>query len=816
MSTAVSARLVGGLSTLRARCRGRAGRSDPLGWGALPPAAQAFVVIVIVAGASVMATALPEVPERPLLFGVLLTFSCVASAWKVNLPLPLTSGSTLSVSYAADLMALLLLDTGHAMVIAVVGAWTQCTFRVKHAYPWYRTVFSMAGEALTISATGTVYQWLSGGAALAEQTAFSRTVVGMIAAYFLVNTGLVAGAIALSTRQKPWRVWHDTFLWSAPSFMVAGAAGATAALIVERDGHWTAILVLAPVYLAYRTYQVFLGRIEDQRRHAEESEKLHAETLDALLQARRAKQALETETERLAVTLRSIGDGVITTDLNGSVVLVNKAAERLTGWTQQDAAGRPLDAVFQNLSVDTRQRCDNSIAMLMQRAGASGLSRCTVLVARDLTERPIEEIAAPLRDASGRVIGMVVAFRDTTDALKAQAEQANASKLASLGLLAGGLAHDFNNILMGVMGNLSMARATLPVGTSMRVLEQAEQACVRARQITWQLLTFSRGSVPVKKQVAIPRLLEESVTLALQGSNVRCTFDIAPDLWTVAADDGQLVQVFTNIVINAQQAMPYGGTMLIRAANVVETRRLWEYALRVSPGPYVRVSVMDTGIGIAEEHLGRIFDPYFTTKQKGSGLGLATSHSIIRNHGGYLSVASKPGHGATVYVNLPAMPSGEVPREKPVQKVNARGRILVMEHEPAIGDIAGNMLRFLGHDVDLVHDARTAVAHYKEALASGRPFDVVMLDLLVPAGMGGREALTLLSEVDPAVKAIVVSGYTREAALAGADDKAVRAFIAKPYTLEELDVTLNSVIHCGKRKGTDVMTQPWKASESCL
>jgi two-component system cell cycle sensor histidine kinase/response regulator CckA len=199
------------------------------------------------------------------------------------------------------------------------------------------------------------------------------------------------------------------------------------------------------------------------------------------------------------------------------------------------------------------------------------------------------------------------------------------------------------------------------------------------------------------------------VTLALQGSNVHCSFDIAPDLWMVAADDGQLVQVFTNIVINAQQAMPYGGTMLIRAANVVETRRRWEYALRVSPGPYVRVSVRDTGIGIAEEHLGRIFDPYFTTKQKGSGLGLVTLDSQKSRR--LPSVASKPGQGATVCVNLPAMPSGEVPREKPVHKMNARRRILVMEHEPAIGDIAGNMLRFLGHDVDLVHDARTAVAH---------------------------------------------------------------------------------------------------------
>lgn len=772
--------------------------TDPLSWRALPLAAQWYVAIVITAGLLAFIALFPEPLDRPWLFASLLALSCITSAWKVTLPLPLSSGSTLSVSYAADLMALLLLGTGPAMLIAMVGAWTQCTFRVKRAYPWYRTVFSIAGEAITIAATGAVYGWLSGGVSLLQQTGFSRTVVGMIAAYFVANTGLVAGAIALSTRQNAWRVWRETFLWSAPSFMVAGTAGAAAAVIVARDSHWNAMLMLAPVYLAYRTYAVFQGRIEDQRRYALESERLHGEALDGLLQARRAEQALETETERLAVTLRSIGDGVITTDLSGAVVLVNQAAERLTGWTQQEAAGQPLDAVFRNLSPDSRQRCDNSIAMVTRRAGRRGLSRATVLVARDLTERPIEEIAAPLRDASGRVIGMVVAFRDITDALKAQAEQASASKLASLGLLAGGIAHDFNNILMAVMGSVSMARATLPPGASTRALDEAEQACVRARQITWQLLTFSRGGVPVKRPISIGRLLEESATLALRGSNVRCTFETAPTLWPVAADDGQLVQVFTNIVINARQAMPHGGNLVIRAENSVETVRRWEHALPVNPGRYVRIAISDTGIGIADEHIGRIFDPYFTTKQQGSGLGLATSHSIVKNHGGYLTATSIPDVGSTIVVGLPALGATDAPRERIAAPSSARGRILVMEDEPAVGDIACNMLAFLGHDVDVVSDAQTAVEHYKDALASERPFDAVMLDLIVPGGIGGRETLSLLSEVDPGVRAIVVSGYTRDATLAGAEDGPLRAFIAKPYTLEELDSTLSSILSCGK------------------
>jgi PAS domain S-box-containing protein len=779
--------------------RRRSGARDPVSWRALPLAARAYVAVVTGAGVWAMAASVTGVPDRPALFLALLAFSCVTSTWKVNLPLPVTSGSTLSVSYAADVAALLLLGPGPAMVIAVAGAWTQCTFRVKQVYPAYRTLFSLAGEAVTIQATGAVYLWSSGGLELAQQTAFARTVVGIIATYFVVNTGLVALAIALSTRQNPWRVWHDTFLWSAPSFMVAGTAGAAAALIVETASHWAAILVLAPVYLAYRTYGVFLGRIEDQRRHADEAAKLHAETLDALLQARRAEQALEAETERLAVTLRSIGDGVITTDLTGSVVLVNQAAERLTGWTQQEAVGRPLDDVFWNLDADSRQRCDNSLAMVARQPEPRGLSRCTRLVSRDLAERPIEEIAAPLRDASGRLIGMVVAFRDLTDALKAQSEQANATKLASLGLLAGGIAHDFNNILTSIMGSVAMARATLPRGPSLRALDEAEQACVRARQITWQLLTFSRGGAPVKKRVSIARLLEESARLALRGSNVHCTFDIAGDLWSVSADEAQLVQVFTNVVINAHQAMPHGGTIVIRAENVVETDTRWEHALRVHPGSYVRVSITDTGIGIPEGLVGRIFDPYFTTKQQGSGLGLATSHSIVKNHGGYLSVVSRPGCGSTLSVNLPAAAAAdEAPRGWMTYQPSPRGRILVMDDEPEVALVAANMLTFLGHDVEVVHDAEPAVEHYRNALARGRPFDAVMLDLVVPGGIGGRETLALLSEVDPGVKAIVVSGYTRDAAPAGEGEGAVRAFIAKPYTLEELKLTLESVLSCGK------------------
>jgi PAS domain S-box-containing protein len=296
------------------------------------------------------------------------------------------------------------------MIVAVAGAWAQCTFRAKERYPWYRTAFSMAAEAITIQATGVVFGMLGDSSTLVPMTFLAKALVAAIATYFVVNTGLVAGAVGLSTRRSVWTVWYENFLWSAPSFMVAGAAGALAALVIDRGNPWLAILMIAPVYLSYRSYHVFLGRIEDQRRHVEETERLHSETIDALLQARRAEQSLAEEKERLAVTLRSIGDGVITTDLDGNVLLINQAAETLTGWTVDDAIGHSLDPIFRSIDPETRQPRSNSTAALARQAEKASVQRSSLLVARDSFERPIEEVFAPLRDANGRTIGLVVVF----------------------------------------------------------------------------------------------------------------------------------------------------------------------------------------------------------------------------------------------------------------------------------------------------------------------------------------------------------------------------------------------------------------------
>lgn len=264
---------------------------DDLTWSALPFVAQLYVAAVLIAGAATLAAFFPRSLPQPMLFAVLTLFACVTSLWKVNLPITPTSGSTLSVSYAANLMALLLLGPQHAVLVAAAGVWTQCTYKVKKPYPLYRTIFSVAAEIVTMVATGIVYGELGGPTVPLHAAGLAKPLVGAIATYFVVNTGLVAGAIAATTSRSFLSVWRYDFLWSGASFMVAGSAGAMAAVVVDRGEHWKAILLIAPIYLTYRTYELFVGRLEDNARHMSEMRELHQGTVQALTKARQAERA---------------------------------------------------------------------------------------------------------------------------------------------------------------------------------------------------------------------------------------------------------------------------------------------------------------------------------------------------------------------------------------------------------------------------------------------------------------------------------------------------------------------------------------------
>jgi PAS domain S-box-containing protein len=760
-------------------------------------ASRVYVIGVLVAGALAAATFLPTQIDRPILFLLLLGFGYLTSTWKVNLPLPLGNGSTLSVSYAADLMSLLLLGPQQAMVIAMTGAWAQCSRLPKRGYPVYRTVFSIAAVALTMRAVAATYTWLNGTPAPASLNDLTKPLLGVITVYFLMNTGFIALAIALATRQPTWLVWRDNFLWSAPSFIVAGGAGALAAIVITHGDYWLVPLVVAPVYLTYRTYRVFLGRIEDEQRHAAETRALHAETLTALAQAQSAERALASEKERLAVTLRSVGDGVIATDTAGIVCVFNRAAEILTGWTHDEACGRPLADVFHDLDADTRERCMNAVSATGETDTPLGLARSAILVSREGREVPIQEVCAPLRNGQGETIGLVLAFRDASDAIRVQEERMKASKLESLGLLAGGIAHDFNNILTAILGNISLARHEGLDDKTDDALGAAEEACVRARQLTQQLLTFAKGGAPIKKLVRMDRVVMESLRMALSGSSSSWVADIDPMIWSANADEGQLIQVFNNVLINAKQAMPRGGRIGVKAENISEPEDRWEFGLLVKAGPYVRVSIADEGVGITPQAMPKIFDPYFSTKPTGTGLGLATSRSIVKNHGGYIAVDSEIGRGTIIHICLPATLAErriEPPRSGRIP-IAGGGRLLVLDDEEPIRTLAVRLLGLLGYQVETVGTGSAAIDRYTRALRDGRPFDLVLLDLTIPGDLGGSEVLRALKKIDPEVKAIVVSGYADDDVLANYRDYGFKARVTKPFTVDELSSALTDVVN---------------------
>jgi len=756
-------------------------------------AARVYVSLVITGGLGLLLANIPTDLERPWLALALLVVSALSSGLKINLPLS-RSWSTMSVSYAVDLTALLLIGPRATMMIGVISALIQCSFRQRVKQPFYRTAFSMATLAMTVWATALAYRFLGGADGALAFPAIVKPLVGASTTYFLLNTGLVAGAIALSTRQPLLRVWNDNFLWSAPSYFVGAGAAAIAAIVIQHSGYWMVPLAAAPLYLSYRTYKIYLGRIEDERRHVEKMSELHRAAMDALALAKRSEAIAEAEKEQLAVTLQSIGDGVITTDIHGKIQILNKIAEHLTGWWQQEAEGLPITSVVQIVDRETGAPCRSTVETVLETRQRVTRQQRT-LIARNATERYIEDSAAPICDRDGNMIGVVTVFQDVTDKIKMEEERLKASKLESLGILAGGIAHDFNNILTAIIGNIALTRMGAHIDPqSATRLSEAEDACVRAQALTYQLLTFSKGGAPVKKPMHLADMLRDAARFALRGSNVSCEFSAAPDLWPVEADEGQINQVINNIVINAKQAMPLGGTIQLRCRNV-------DAAKEPHPGlppdaQYMRISVEDHGVGIPNDNLTKVFDPYFSTKQKGSGLGLATSHSIVKNHGGHLTVESEVGVGTTFHVYLPRS-SRPVPKQTVGdggRPHSGQGRVLVMDDEEMIRNVTGQMLARLGYDVELVTNGAEAISTFKRAKASGNAFDAVIMDLTVPGGMGGKEAITHLAAIEPDVKAIVSSGYADDPVMAEFRHYGFSGVVAKPFTIRDLGRALHELL----------------------
>ena len=549
------------------------------------------------------------------------------------------------------------------------------------------------------------------------------------------------------------------------------------------------------------------AKLELHREHLEEQVairtaelwKANQELTSEMTERRLTEKALASEKERLAVTLRSIGDGVIVTDLEGKIVLASKVAEELTGWAQEQAMGRLLREVFRLGDPGVNNFRADPVEEVLETGGIVSHPDPAPLTTRDGTQRIMVYNGAPIREKNGEIIGVILAFRDVTEKQKVEEELLRSRKLESIGILAGGIAHDFNNFLTAILGNISLA--TMPTAPREKIyqrLTEAERACLRARDLTQQLLTFSKGGAPIKKSASIAEILRYSASFTLAGSNVKCDFSLPDTLWPVEIDEGQISQVINNLIINACQAMPKGGVVRLQAENLVVGS---EDPSPLKPGPYVMISIEDQGSGIPEEHRQKIFDPYFTTKEKGTGLGLATCYSIVKRHDGLITAESRVEEGTTFHVTLPALQEMGVLREKcdTSGPLVGKGRILVMDDEEMVRDVAGEILKYIGYEVGYAMDGAEAIEKYLEAKESGQPYDLALMDLTIPGGMGGGEAIQKLLALDGDVKAIVSSGYAHDPVMADYKKWGFCGVVTKPYKIAELSKVLHEVT-AGKGK----------------
>lgn len=367
-------------------------------------------------------------------------------------------------------------------------------------------------------------------------------------------------------------------------------------------------------------------------------------------------------------------------------------------------------------------------------------------------------------------------------------------KLESLGVLAGGIAHDFNNLLTAIMANVNLAAIQMQPGDRLAErLSEAERACLRAQDLTQQLLTFARGGAPVKKITPVVSLITEATQFALRGTNVKAAFTLCEDLAAIEADPGQISQAVHNLILNAAQAMPAGGLITVQAENLQVGQ---EDLPPLVAGDYIKISVQDQGIGMPKDILRKIFDPYFTTKQKGSGLGLAVTYSIISRHNGHITVESEPGAGTCFMLYLPATAVREAPQAlSSCPLARGRGRVLIMDDESMVCTVAGDILRELGYETAIARDGEEALSQYVAARSDGGKFDLVIMDLTIPGGMGGREAVRKLLDIDPEAKVIVSSGYSNDPIMSDYQDYGFRGVITKPYRVGDLSAAVDRALH---------------------
>lgn len=502
------------------------------------------------------------------------------------------------------------------------------------------------------------------------------------------------------------------------------------------------------------------------------------------------EENLAAERERLAVTLRSIGDGVITTDTQGKIVLINKVAESLTGWNLQEAKGKNLTDVFNIINEETGVPHENPVEKVLSTGEIVELANHTVLISKNGDKRVISDSGAPIKDMKSKTIGVVLVFRDMTEKKKMQETLEKTAKLESLGVLAGGIAHDFNNLLGGIFGYIDLALELSNEEKIKKFLTLSMDAMERAKNLTGQLLTFSKGGAPIKETGHLFPFIKQAADFALSGSNIKCNFKIQENLLMCNFDKNQMGQVVDNLVINAKQAMPLGGELNIEGKNI-----FFDHHPILKPGHYIEISFQDTGPGIPLNIQPRIFDPFFTTKEKGHGIGLTTSYSIIEKHGGLIEVESLPKKGSIFKIYLPANESESLKTEKPYQQNHyGSGEILIIDDEELLISMTSSMLEMLGYKAVGKKKAEEGIEYFKESKAKGLNISAIICDLTIPGGMDGVKAATEIRKIDTEIPIFVSSGYSEDPVMTNPLKYGFTASIPKPFKRSELSSLLNNYL----------------------
>lgn len=541
-----------------------------------------------------------------------------------------------------------------------------------------------------------------------------------------------------------------------------------------------------------------IARAELQRMHHNLEVLVEERTRELFLKSKQLQaEVVEREQAEARVLglknhLQSIFDSMrctlIGVDAAGSITFVNAQAEALSSMSFQVLKGSPISELLSVFGVSAQDFLEQTM-----QSGEQWQMRRYVTRHQD-KQMHLDITIYPFR--FGSETGLIIRIDDVSRQVEMEQELFKVEKLKSIGLLAGGIAHDFNNFLAVILGNLSLSLADEQLGEKTRkVLMQAKQASVSAKELTAQLLTFAKGGEPRKTLSHLAGMVRDAANLGVLGDRFSCRFTLPEDLWPVEIDQGQIAQVIQNIVINATQAMEAGAVVNIACANIDSLGE--KHLAQLPPGPYVRISIADSGAGMPAEILSRIFDPYFSTKSEGHGLGLAICYSIVRKHNGLIAVESSPGTGTTFFIYLPALPGesvGSTAGGKCGEAIVRPLRILVMDDDPMIREVVGAMLDLLGHQVLFAQDGEEAIKMFLSAQEAGVPMDLILMDLVIPGGMGGKEAVREILRIRPEARVIVSSGYSNDPVLANFRDYGFSAAIPKPYQLKELARIVNEAV----------------------